>query len=306
MILGRATVTGDIQLRTVDFRYDPTVGSGVKSASTDWSFLNPKLGISIPVSGALSAYASVGVSSREPTRSDMFAGADEVDSVTAKSVFPLTRVHPERAFDVEAGTQWRSGSVSAQANLFLMQFHNEIAPIGAINEIGYELRKNVDRSVRRGLEADATWQVNSMLTAIANVSITDARIDAYTDDASGVTYSDVTPLMTPKFVSSHGIRSALASWLSLDVDGRYVSRMILTNTNDPRFTVPESWYADLGATVHAANQSVLIQLRNVFDRRVYTGGYPGAVPGSSDPNAMEPYYYPLAPRNVSVNVRLSF
>jgi outer membrane receptor protein involved in Fe transport len=51
---------------------------------------------------------------------------------------------------------------------------------------------------------------------------------------------------------------------------------------------------------------VLLQVRNLFDRRVYTGGYPGPAVGSSDPNAMEPYYYTLAPRNLSLNVRLGF
>ncbi|MEP7000196.1 MAG: hypothetical protein ABI969_06940, partial [bacterium] len=121
-----------------------------------------------------------------------------------------------------------------------------------------------------------------------------------------VVYHNVTPLMTPKLVSNHGIRSALTSWLSLDADGRYVSRMMLTNTNDPRFVVPEAWYADAGATFKVAQQSVLVQVRNLFDRRVYTGGYPGALAGSNDPNAMEPYYYVLAPRNISVNARLAF
>ena len=51
---------------------------------------------------------------------------------------------------------------------------------------------------------------------------------------------------------------------------------------------------------------MLVQLRNVLDRRIYTGGYPGPAANSSDPDAMEPYYYTLAPRNVSVNARIVF
>jgi hypothetical protein len=70
--------------------------------------------------------------------------------------------------------------------------------------------------------------------------------------------------------------------------------------------VPASWYADAGLTVRAGRQSVLVQVRNVLNRRVYTGGYPGAAGDGSDPTALEPYYYPLAGRNVSVNARLSF
>jgi iron complex outermembrane receptor protein len=303
---GRATLFGDVQLRFVQFRYQPTSGSGVAPASVTWSFLNPKVGVSAAITSGLVAYASVGMNGREPTRADMFAGADDVDSITARSVLPLTRVRPETAYDLEAGVTWHRSTVRAQANLFLMQFHNEIAAIGDISELGYELRKNVDRSVRRGVEGDLTWQASPTVAVVTNISITDAQIRDYRDDASGLLYHDVTPLMTPRVVSNHGIRSTIASWMSLDVDGRYVSRMMLTNTNDPRFVVPESWYADAGATFRVARQSVLVQVRNLFDRRVYTGGYPGAAAGSSDPNAMEPYYYPLAPRNISVNARVAF
>ncbi|HEY5440626.1 MAG TPA: TonB-dependent receptor [Gemmatimonadaceae bacterium] len=306
VVQGHATIFGDLQFRLVQFRYQPTVGSGVAPASVSWSFVNPKVGVSAVVMDGLVAYASVGMNGREPTRSDMFAGADDLDSVTARSVLPLTRVHPETAYDLETGVTWHRSTVHAQANLFLMQFRNEIAPIGEINEIGYELRKNVARSARRGVEGDLSWRALPALEVVSTVSVTDARIRDYRDDASGLVYHDVAALMTPKFVSGHGVRAELAPWLSLDLDGRYTSRMMLTNTNDPRFVVPESWYADAGATFRVAGQSLLVQVRNLFDRRVYTGGYPGAAAGSSDPNAMEPYYYTLAPRNVSVNARFSF
>ena len=303
---GRATLYGDVQLRFAQFRYAPTAGAGVAPADVHWSFLNPKAGVRVRMSDALSMYASAGLNGREPTRADMFAGADDVDSVTAQSVLPLTRVHPESARDLEAGADWTRPALQAHVNFFLMQFHDEIAPIGQISELGYELRKNVARSVRRGAEADVTWQVRSRLAVVGTASLTDARIADYTDDATGQSYHDVTSLMTPKFVSGHGIRAALADWVSLDLDGRYTSRMMLTNTNDPRFVVPASWYADGALTFAVGGQSVLLAVRNLFDARVYTGGYPGPLAGSADPSAMEPYYYTLAPRNITVSARLAF
>lgn len=303
---GRATVYGDVQLRFAQFRYAPTANSGVTPADVRWSFLNPKAGVRVRASESLSLYASAGINGREPTRADMFAGADDVDSVTARSVLPLTRVHPESARDLEAGLDWTRPAFRAHANLFLMQFHDEIAPIGRISELGYELRKNVSRSVRRGVESDLTWQALPRLAVVATASITDARIADYTDDATGLSYHDVTALMTPKLVSGHGIRAALTDWLSLDLDGRYTSRMMLTNTGDPRFVVPASWYADGALTFSVGGQSVLVAVRNLLDNRVYTGGYPGPLAGSTDANAMEPYYYTLAPRNVTVTARVGF
>ncbi len=306
IVRGRTTLFGDLQLRLAQFRYRPTTGAGVTPASVKWSFVNPKAGASVRISKALTGYASVGMNGREPTRADMFAGADDLDSVTARSVLPLTRVHPESARDVEAGIVLRRPALEVTANVFWMQFRNEIAPIGEINEIGYVLRKNVARSMRRGAEGDLTWRVAPRLTAVATASLTDGRIREYRDDATGEVFHDVTALLTPKFVSGQGIRSDLAPWLSLDLDGRYVSRMMLTNTNDARFVVPASWFADAGITLRVARQSVLLAVRNVFDSAVFTGGYPGAVPGSADPSAMEPYYYILAPRNFTVSTRLTF
>jgi iron complex outermembrane receptor protein len=309
VVAGRATLSGDIQLRAVQFRYEPTAGSGITPAKVDWTFVNPKVGVSAPLFGGLAGYASVGMNGREPTRLDMLAAADDVDSATAAQVFPLTRVHPETVYDLETGVTWRHSTFHAQANVFVMQFHDEIAAIGANSPQGYPLRKNVDRSVRRGVEADVTWQATPALVLLGNLSVTDARIGNYRDDASGIVYRDVTPYMTPKFVSNQGLRAELAPWLSVDVDGRYVSRMMLTNTNDPAFTVPASFFADAGATLRVAGQSILVQVRNVLDRRVYTGGYPGPSATSSTSsalNGMEPYYYLLAPRNVSVNARFAF
>jgi len=303
---GRTTLFGDLQLRASRFRYRPHEASGTPPAAVRWSFLNPKVGASLRATHRLTAYAAVGMNGREPTRADMFAGADDVDSISARSLLPLTRVRAESVRDIESGFIWRGATFRAQANLFVMQFRDEIAPIGGINEIGYVLRKNVSRSMRRGVEGDLTWRVAPRLSVVATASMTDARIRDYRDDATGIDYHDVAALMTPRLVSGHGVRADLASWLSLDVDGRYTSRMMLTNTNDARFVVPASWYADVGATLRMGRHSVLVQLRNVLDRRVYTGGYPGPAANGEDPDAMEPYYYTLAPRNISVNARLSF
>jgi iron complex outermembrane receptor protein len=303
---GRATLSGDVQLRLAQFRYQPTEGSGVAPGAVRWTFVNPKVGASVRLTDALVVYASGGMNGREPTRADMFAGADDVDSVTAQSVLPLTRVRAESVRDLEAGLTWRGRAVSAQANLFHMQFRDEIAPIGEINEIGYLLRKNVARSVRQGVEGDLTWRVTPRVTVTTAAAVTDARIAEYRDDASGELFANVTALMTPRVLSAQGIRADLSPWLSFDLDGRYASRMMLTNTNDPRFVVPASWYGDAGLTLRARNTSVLFQVRNVMNRRVYTGGYPGPAADVGDATAMEPYYYTLAPRNLTVHARLAF
>ncbi|HEX2779290.1 MAG TPA: TonB-dependent receptor [Gemmatimonadaceae bacterium] len=294
---GRTTLFADLQLRGAQFRYEPTAGAGVAPQRVSWRFFNPKAGVTARLTDALSAYASAGMNGREPTRADMFAGADDVDSVTAQSVFPLTRVHPESVRDLESGVVLRRPTLRAQLNLFAMSFRDEIAPIGGINAIGYTLRKNVARSRRQGVEGDVAWRATPRLTVLANASLTDARIRSYTDDATGETFRDVTALLTPKLVTNHALRSELASWLSLDVDGRYTSRMMMTNTNDARFTVPASYLLDAGATVRIRKQSLLVRVENVLDRPAFASGYT---------DGTEPSYYVVAPLNLNLSLRLAF
>jgi hypothetical protein len=93
------------------------------------------------------------------------------------------------------------------------------------------------------------------------------------------------------------VRIDVSRLVSLDLDGRYTSRMMLGNDNDARFVVPPSYFVDAGTTFHLGPQTLLAQVRNVTNRRVYTSGY-------SD--GTEPNYYLLAPRNVMITAKIAF
>ena len=71
-----------------------------------------------------------------------------------------------------------------------------------------------------------------------------------------------------------------------------------------RSVVPANWSADVGATVRIRRAAILLQVRNLFDQRVYTGGYPGPDASGGDPAGPEPYYYTLASRNLTVHARV--
>jgi iron complex outermembrane receptor protein len=78
--VGLATLFGDVQARHAEFRYTPDAHAGLSGSSVSWSFLNPKVGVTYAASKPLSVYASYGQNSREPARSDMFAGFDNLDT----------------------------------------------------------------------------------------------------------------------------------------------------------------------------------------------------------------------------------
>jgi iron complex outermembrane receptor protein len=93
--IGAATLFGDVQARRARFRYTPDANSNIDGQSVDWTFVNPKGGVSYALSSALALTASYGRNSREPARSDLLGGADNLDGTNAAQVGSFSRVKPE-------------------------------------------------------------------------------------------------------------------------------------------------------------------------------------------------------------------
>jgi len=295
--LGRATLFGDLQARHAQFRYRPDIHADIPGSSISWSFLNPKVGATYQLTRPLSVYASYGKNSREPTRTDMFAGFDNLDTSSVGFVGSLSRVKPETVHDVEIGTNFRSTTLDVQANLYSMDFRNEIAPIGALSYIGSPLNKNVASSYRRGIETDVTYRGIPRWILSGNATESMNRIREYTDSSGNVpvTYHNVEPLLTPRFLSFARAQFALTPSIDLAVQGRYQSVSFLENTSDRRYVLPES--ADLDASIgwRLGQAELLVRGNNLTNSKKYGSGY--ASDGVS-------YYFVLPPRNVFVTLKV--
>ncbi|HUQ79781.1 MAG TPA: TonB-dependent receptor [Gemmatimonadaceae bacterium] len=271
--VGRLSLHGDVQVRRAAFRYEPDANAGIETQRIDWTFVNPKIGATWQANRALRIYASYGRNGREPTRNDMLAGFDNLDTSNAEFVGTLHRVRPESVRDLETGVVTRLGRLGVQANVYAMDFHHEISPIGPLSYLGLPLRKNVDRSYRRGVEVDLAYQVSSALTATANATVSQNRIDTYTDDATGTGYHDVDPLLTPRAMGNASLIYALGGALKASLDGRFVGKSYLANTGDARFTTPGRATVDGSVAWSIDRYSVGVRATNLTNTRFYSGGY---------------------------------
>jgi iron complex outermembrane receptor protein len=296
---GRATLFGDVQARHAAFRYSPDASAGVAERSIDWTFVNPKAGITVQLTTPWSVYASFGRTSREPARSDMFAGFDNVDTSNADFLGPLDRVKPETVRDLEAGVTYRGALFELSANVYAMDFRNEIAPIGALSYIGTPLRQNVGASYRRGIEADLAYRGIRGTVLTGNLTLSDNRIREYTDQsgADPVIHRDVDPLLTPRVLSMQRVEHSPTRRVTLALEHRYQGRSFLQNTSDSRFVLPASSELDASAVIRIGRHEVMLRGNNLADSKKYGSGY--ASGGVS-------YYYVLPPRNFFVTVRLDF
>ena len=295
--VGAVTLHADLQLRHASLRYEPDAAAELEPMSVAWRFANPKLGITWHAAPATSLFATWGRTGREPARSDLLGGSDNIDRADFEALGgTLASVRPERVDDFEAGVAWRGRSVHLGANAFAMLFQDEIAPTGEISATtGEPLRENVDRSSRIGVELDGTWAATRRLTLHGDVALMRARLERYTEPYSGETFEDVAPMLTPAVTSNHGVSLVASPAVTLLVDGRYVGESALTNTGDAALMLPSRYNVDAGLEFAIPRGALAVGVRNVADTRAYGSGY--AYDGTR-------YFYVEAPRSFHVTVTL--
>ena len=296
--VGRMTLFGDVQGRWAEFRYTPDAGAGISTpAPISWKFLNPKVGATMHLAPAVDAFASFGMNAREPARSDMLAGLDNLDASSVDSVGPFSRVRPERVRDFEAGVKYEGRVAEITANAFAMEFRNEILPVGILIQGYTPLRVNVPSSWRRGVELDATVRPRAGIRLGANATLMRGQIARYTDEETSQTYTDVEPLLTPRFLTAQRVAVDVARGVTVELAGRYQSRSFLNNTGDPSLVLPSSYVADMAAHWSVRDHVLSLHVNNLTDSDGFAGGHVAFG---------EARYYVIPPLNVHLVMRLGW
>jgi iron complex outermembrane recepter protein len=301
-------VDGELQLRGARFAYT----GDLDLRPVTWTFLNARVGARRRLGEAASLYATLGRVRREPTRNDLFAGEDN-----PSIVYDLAAVRPERAVGIEAGGNGRWSRVTAHANVYTMQFQDEIALTGELSPIGLALRENVGRSFRRGVEADAAWEPAKDLRLVANGHWSVGRIAEWAqlyDVVEGGTtvgrsrrlYRDVPPLLSPGLTVNAGGEWRFRRRASVRMRGRYVSRSFLDNAGLAAFPLPASF--DVTGTLEVelpaprlGRPRLRLVGQNLLDSRQWASGYSAsAIVREAGGERVEgtTYYFPLASRSV--------
>lgn len=299
---GRLSIYADVQGRYADFSYRADTAYKLTVDPIAWGFFNPKLGLMVRLNSEVNLYASAGMTSREPTRTDMLGGYDDIDPSNVGEVGDLSLVKPEMVIDVELGTNIRHSKIKAQANLFYMQFKNEIAAIGQLNFFGLPLRKNVASSFRTGVELDWKWSILDNLHFSGNLAYCFSQIQEYSTDFDSISYQNVQPLLTPQWIANAEIAYSPFPFWTMAVDARYVGQSFLDNTNNASFVAPH--YFLLGFRTSFSflkHHQIDVMLNNLTNAQYYSSGYVDF--GANGP---ESAYFVQAPFNFFVTYKFKF
>ena len=260
----------DLQLRNTSFIYKRNQEYAVSIPQQTWSFFNYRFGINYQIRSAQSIFLFVGQSLREPTRSDMFAGYDDVDSINYNEVVNLNNIKPEQVTDIEIGYSYMDKTTSFKINLFDMQFHNEIAAIGQLSYIGLPLRKNVDKSHRMGIELEGSKKISNFKVSF-NSAVNYSQIDKYITDYDLKSYSKVTPLLTPKFILNTSGEYYYKTKATAGISGRYISKSYLDNEN--QFLMSDFFETNCFINLMVEKRvSLTLGVNNLLNKNNYNSG----------------------------------
>ena len=224
----------EMQYRHIDYSID-----GIHDDLNDvtqqhlFNFWNPKGGIFYSINDNNSAYFSVAYSNREPNR-DIYTDADEIQR---------ERVTHEKLTDYELGYSYRNRKIALNANLFYMDYKDQLVMTGEINNVGNTIMTNVDKSYRLGLEGSAAFQFNRYFALDFNFALSQNKILNYVDyvdnyDAdwnylgqieNNLGTTDIS--FSPNIIGGLNFKVTPINHLDIVFQEKYVGRQYIDNTS---------------------------------------------------------------------------
>ncbi|MFC0875869.1 TonB-dependent receptor [Saccharicrinis sp. FJH2] len=312
----------DVQYRHINYTMDG-VNSDPDKPYLDiqkmYNFFNPKAGL-VYEKNRHKAFASFGVANREPTRANLKDAVGDPRSVPT----------PETLYDTELGYQFSSRQFTASANLFYMNYKDQLVPTGEKNSVGYDIMTNVPKSYRAGVELALAyapvnwfkWEANA--TFSQNKIIDFVEYNTYYDeyywnvvDYRGTARGNTDIAYSPNVVAANAFTFYPAKGVTLNLTSKYVGDQYFDNTSQEDAKLDAYMITDFVAGYRlplkfADYVDIKIMVNNLFNKDYISDAYGGKdmvqVEGSTTDfyEARWTYYFPQAFRNYAVKLVLRF
>ena len=293
----------DVQYRSVNYNINGFRDNPGIINNKNFGFVNPKAGVTYTKSD-WTAYASYALSSHEPNRDDFESSSSQPK--------------PELLQDIELGVERKNKKIFYSANLYYMNYHNQLVLVGNINDVGAYTRTNVPNSYRLGIELQGKIELNDYLNISANATFSENKIKNYTEliddyDNGGTKnnfYKSSDISFSPSIIAGGSINIIPVKNAEISLIGKYVGRQYMDNTTNVSRSINPYYLQDVRLSYLIESKlfkatSIIVQLNNVFNKKYEANGYTFSyVYGNKV--ATENFYFPMAPFNfmVGVNVRL--
>jgi len=299
----------DMQLRGIDYKIKG-IDSDLRDVSQnhDFLFFNPKLGLNYEIDKNHRLFASFAIANREPNRSN-YTDAKPGNEPTS-----------ERLFDYELTYKLTQANFLFEANLFYMNYKDQLVLTGEINDVGGAVMVNVDKSYRRGVELSAATKLTKEFSWNANLSLSDNKIKNFVEhvdnwdnwETGEQTINDLgtTDLAFSPNVTANSILSYDKSGFGIQFISQYVGKQYIDNSaNDDRsldaYTVSNMNFSYEFKPKFAESLKFNLLVNNVFNAEYETNAWVYSYIYGGERFAMDGYF-PQAGTNFMAGVSLRF
>jgi len=313
----------DLQRRRIDYVFeglDAEENSAEQEVNLE--FFNPKFGFHHTLNKNQALYASFGVANKEPNRSDYTEST------------PDSRPTHETLYDTEIGYKQVGDKMTFGANLYFMNYENQLVMTGKMNDVGERTHVNVAESFRKGIEIEGTYKLTNKLTWAANMTLSENKIVTpfieHVDnwDTWGVyevSHKNTDLAFSPNVIWTSQLNYKLDKNTSIDFISKYVGEQFIDNTSSEdrmlndylvnHLRVSYEWDSKIFKTA-----KVSLQVNNLLNNEYVNNAWVYRfISDGWDPSGDDHYvnadsergynmagYYPQATRNYLLGLTLGF
>ena len=306
----------DIQYRNVDYSFKGPDNNFIEiDQQVNYSFLNPKIGITALLNENNEFYTSFSVANKEPNRDDFVQST------------PSSRPKNETLYDFEMGYRARTNFLSLLINLYNMDYTNQLVLTGEINNVGAYNRSNVKSSYRRGIEIETNFKIHRKINLSINTTLSQNHIRNYSqfiDDYDNGTQIKLDYKLThisfsPGLIAGANLHLQVIKGLELILSNKYIGEQFMDNTtqvsNNKNNFLPSSiidpyLVSDLIGvytleTKKMKSVGIHFKINNLFNKLYSANGYAYSYVAGGQ-TLTESFYYPQAGINFLTGINLKF
>lgn len=248
----KLSLFADLQVRNVTYKTVGTTSDLVNfEVDKDFTFFNPKAGVTYNLNTNNSFYFSYARANREPNRTDFESNST---------------IEPEQLNDFELGWRHKDGNFSFNANAYYMLYNEQLVLSGELDDVGNPIRTNSGKSYRLGLELEAIIPITKRLTLQPNITLSSNKnketIISFDGELRNLGKTDIS--FSPEIVAANAIVFEPIDDLQMALLSKYVGDQFMGNT-EAELSKLDSYF------INDFNISYTLKMKSIFDEIVFTG-----------------------------------
>ena len=292
----------DLQYRFVNHQMNGFTKNTDLEIERTFNFFNPKMGLTYQAKNIF-YYTSVAVANKEPNRDDFEASATE-------------QPRREQLIDWEAGFEFKKPKYAINANVYYMDYKDQLVLTGKINDVGAYTRINVPKSYRTGLELQVKYAFNKKYNTSYSITFSQNKIEEFTeyiDDYDQFTqvaipHKNTNIALSPSLTTNRTFNWKPNDKLSFFWTSKYTSKQFLDNTQNKDRILDAFFINDINAHWTILNKTkftMLLQLyaNNVLDVQYAPNGYTFSYIYDRTLTTSN-NFYPMAGRNYWISLKI--